>query len=448
MSAQPRACAARADAQGGAGRQAGEELAALGVDVVSWGALRAVAQLARFHVRSPLAASAAPNGSKGTGLGAPGAGGAGGAGAASGGGRRGEWMVGFYAATTEPGLKALQERSFAGDKGCAVLKPGQYSYCIGQHAYLYTALCQAGKVNVWRNPQGFGTSLDANYGSGKGVITEEGHFGINIHRASPVGGVRRVDDYSAGCQVMQHSEDFEVFMMDARIHADRFGNSFLYALFDCSDILFWQNAPLPHETTFETMCRVVTDSVFREKRNALYRKVAQGLQESVSYLTARPGRILEEHVRSLAPPVLDAAAAFEGARRAAGDAGARAADLVLGALNVPRRPPSFQWPARAQLGPGQIGAAKRAADEEEAVAEVAWAAGEEGAAAAPRRALLLASEGAAQCMAYTVEEGEYAAKIAYKLRVDFDDLVELNPRVDLEFLDVGQKILVPSNPRW
>jgi hypothetical protein len=88
VSAQPRACAARADAQGGAGRQAGEELAALGVDVVSWGALRAVAQLARFHVRSPLAASAAPNGSKGTGLGAPGAGGAGGA-------RRAGWGEGL-----------------------------------------------------------------------------------------------------------------------------------------------------------------------------------------------------------------------------------------------------------------------------------------------------------------------------------------------------------------
>jgi len=338
-----------------------------------------------------------------------------------------EWMVGFYAATTEPGLKALQERSFSGDKGCAVLKPGQYKYCIGQHAYLYTALCQAGKVNVWRNPRGFGTSLDANYGSGKGVITEEGHFGINIHRASPVGGVRRVDDYSAGCQVMQHSEDFEVFMMDARIHADRFGNSFLYALFDCSDILFWQNAPLPHETTFETMCRVVSDSVFREKRNALYRKVAQGVQEWASYLTARPRRLLQEHLAGLAfvsPPVLDAADALEGVRLAAGAAGAQAADLFLAALDVPRAvSPRLEWPTLATR-PG-------------------WAS-----RGAQGRALLLASEGAAQCVGYVVKEGQYAASIAYELRVDFDDLVELNPNVDLEYLAVGQKILVPNKPRW
>ena len=41
--------------------------------------------------------------------------------------------------------------------------------------------------------------------------TQTGEFGINIHRSNPQGTSRKVNKWSAGCQVFANSEDFKIF---------------------------------------------------------------------------------------------------------------------------------------------------------------------------------------------------------------------------------------------
>jgi hypothetical protein len=64
--------------------------------------------------------------------------------------------------------------------------------------------------------------------------TQEGVFGINIHKA----GVDStfVENWSEGCQVFKKSADFDAFMAIVRIARDIHGNSFTYTLIESSDI--------------------------------------------------------------------------------------------------------------------------------------------------------------------------------------------------------------------
>ena len=59
---------------------------------------------------------------------------------------------------------------------------------------------------------------------------EAGHFGINLHRASEGEAPRRVDRWSAGCQVIPNYNDFALVMALCRKQADQGNPEFTYTL--------------------------------------------------------------------------------------------------------------------------------------------------------------------------------------------------------------------------
>lgn len=61
-------------------------------------------------------------------------------------------------------------------------------------------------------------------------------FGINIHRAHQDYELETVDKYSAGCQVIQDPNEFDVFMGVVKKSAEIFGNKFTYTLINENDI--------------------------------------------------------------------------------------------------------------------------------------------------------------------------------------------------------------------
>jgi hypothetical protein len=82
---------------------------------------------------------------------------------------------------------------------------------IDKHGGRYEALCQrSGKVKVWRD-----NNRDSLHDMDPTVETQEGYFGINIHRSSK-NGSDLVGRYSAGCTVIQDPKDFEEFMFLCR----------------------------------------------------------------------------------------------------------------------------------------------------------------------------------------------------------------------------------------
>jgi hypothetical protein len=125
-----------------------------------------------------------------------------------------QWVVRYWAATTDPGLYYREHP--ANVKGTAILVPGQYSgvYTIDMHAGKYLALCQrAGPVTVWRDND-LDRVLDED------LETESGYFGINIHASSstPYDQTRDRDEdsdvgkWSAGCQVHATTTGFRDMM--------------------------------------------------------------------------------------------------------------------------------------------------------------------------------------------------------------------------------------------
>jgi len=103
--------------------------------------------------------------------------------------------------TADPALHYLQNP--INSAGCAILKPGQYrgAYQIGLHRG-YTALRQIKPVTVNRD-KNKDSNLDWN-----NVPTQTGLFAVNIHRTLEDGIAATVQKFSAGCQVIQSSDDF------------------------------------------------------------------------------------------------------------------------------------------------------------------------------------------------------------------------------------------------
>jgi hypothetical protein len=136
----------------------------------------------------------------------------------------GEWIINSFAATTDPGTYWL--KTFMNPEGTAILKPGQYknSHCIGIHRGKYQALVQQNPVTVIRDTNKDDV-LDFNNSR-----EETGIFGINIHRAHPVGVTEKVNDNSAGCQVLADINDFNLLMQLAGRHKRLYGNDFTYTL--------------------------------------------------------------------------------------------------------------------------------------------------------------------------------------------------------------------------
>ena len=114
------------------------------------------------------------------------------------------WVTREFACTTDPGTYWLEN----GEKATAILCPGQYSsYRLDKHGGRYLALCQRlGPVRVYRDGDK-NALLDMHPDS-----TQEGYFGINIHRASATHLSTEVNKWSAGCQVMADPAAFDDFI--------------------------------------------------------------------------------------------------------------------------------------------------------------------------------------------------------------------------------------------
>ena len=65
--------------------------------------------------------------------------------------------------------------------------------------------------------------------------SQEGIFGINIHKSNPYTESQRVDKWSAGCQVFKRAQDYAVFMGLCDRASNLYGNSFTYTLLEEQD---------------------------------------------------------------------------------------------------------------------------------------------------------------------------------------------------------------------
>lgn len=138
----------------------------------------------------------------------------------------GSWQFFAWAATVDPGKKAVQQ--FSNRAGVARLVPGQYRgvYKIDLHGGKYTAVCQRlGNVTVWRD-------ADKNLEFSESR-EDTGMFGINIHKAGQDS--TWVENWSAGCQVFKRVKDFDVFMSICKKAAKIHGNKFSYTLLESTD---------------------------------------------------------------------------------------------------------------------------------------------------------------------------------------------------------------------
>jgi len=133
------------------------------------------------------------------------------------------WVEKEYPATTDTGMFYLLNP--ISNLGAAMLKEGQYvdSYKQGLHKGEYLALVQDKPVTTYR---------DYDRNAVFDIFTKEttGNYGINIHKAGA--NSQDVNNWSAGCQVFQKSDDFNDFMDKTTKHRNLYGNSFTYTLVD------------------------------------------------------------------------------------------------------------------------------------------------------------------------------------------------------------------------
>lgn len=135
----------------------------------------------------------------------------------------------IFPATTDPGLSSMLRP--VNSKGCAILVPGQYraAWMIGYHQGKYEALVQAKPVKVYRDH-----NKDTVYDLNPKTI-EEGTFGINIHKAGTNSTL--VNGWSAGCQVIQNTKNFNKLMKLAHYQFSQgYGARFTYTLLNEEDL--------------------------------------------------------------------------------------------------------------------------------------------------------------------------------------------------------------------
>ena len=135
---------------------------------------------------------------------------------------KGVWQYQEWAATLDPGTKAVKE--YHNPNGVARIVPGQYrkSHHIGLHQGKYAALTQLGPVTVYRD-----ANKDMKFDE---VKTETGIFGINIHHAGPDSTL--VENWSEGCTVFKRIADFDVFMQICHAAVKIHGNGFTYTVIE------------------------------------------------------------------------------------------------------------------------------------------------------------------------------------------------------------------------
>ena len=147
--------------------------------------------------------------------------------------KNGEWKFFCFEATTDPGDDYMND-PIVKEKGCAILKEGQYrgSHKIRLHAGKYPALGQKKPVTVYRD-----NNNDNKYDRNEAKV-DEGLFGINIHRATSLKGKKStyVGKWSAGCQVIAENDDWHAFLDVCQTARDTWSNNFTYTLVESKDI--------------------------------------------------------------------------------------------------------------------------------------------------------------------------------------------------------------------
>ena len=156
-------------------------------------------------------------------------------------GPKNDKQVKIYPATTTPGVAMMFNpfrrwwlSSSLSDtinlSGLAILQPGVYDYSVGKHKGKYEALVQSGSSSLGRiDPvEEAGDLKFKTYSPSK---KENGSFGINIHKAGA--DTPSVDSWSAGCQVLKKSGDFNDMMKTVKSSGQ---NKFKYALINSSDL--------------------------------------------------------------------------------------------------------------------------------------------------------------------------------------------------------------------
>ena len=142
----------------------------------------------------------------------------------------GTWNRQIYQITTDPGQFYMNKP--CNSKGTAILVPGQYrgTYKIGLHRGKYKALCQNKSVKVYRD-----NNKDSVYDYDPNKL-DEGMFGINLHKAGTLS--KRVDTWSAGCQVFASETEFRAFMnyCNKQIKYGH-GDTFTYTLLKEEDLI-------------------------------------------------------------------------------------------------------------------------------------------------------------------------------------------------------------------
>ena len=136
----------------------------------------------------------------------------------------------IFQITTDPGIKSLKAPMNA--KGTAILVPGQYrgSHKIGLHQGKYEALVQCAPVKVYRD-----ANKDSILDTDKRTI-DTGMFGINIHKAGIASVI--VDGWSAGCQVVAKTDEYEIFMdLCRKQKLAGYGDKFTYTLLEEKDLI-------------------------------------------------------------------------------------------------------------------------------------------------------------------------------------------------------------------
>lgn len=119
--------------------------------------------------------------------------------------------VKFFPATTVPGKSYLQE-FYPGQDRTAILMPGQYqnAFSVGTHIS-YEAFRQSTTFGIFND-----RNRDDVPDSTPNDTSKGGNYGINLHRAAANGIVSRVDNFSAGCQVVQDNSHLQEMLRAAK----------------------------------------------------------------------------------------------------------------------------------------------------------------------------------------------------------------------------------------
>ena len=130
--------------------------------------------------------------------------------------------------TTQPGAYYMQ--NLMNKLGAAILVPGQYrSYELGLHQGKYEALVQRGLLKTYRDKD-----RDSIYDYDTSTIVDSQGDGINIHHAGRSS--KKIDNWSAGCQVLANMDEWDIFINLCKRSAQLYGNRFTYTLLTSEQI--------------------------------------------------------------------------------------------------------------------------------------------------------------------------------------------------------------------